>query len=106
MEVKMASKFQAGSIDLMTTLTPAVPGREESGVTHVRFPDPFPQGTKVVVMPMALACEGLQCIEIHIDDVTSSGFKMKVKDPTMTNCKCRFKATVGWLAYEDQPLNH
>lgn len=101
----MATKIQAGSIDLMTTLSPALPGRNKN-ITHVSFPDPFPQGTRVVVMPMALACDGLQCIEIQIDDVTSSGFKMRVNDPTNQDCKCRFRATVGWLAYEDQTAEH
>lgn len=99
--------MQAGVVSLSSSVAPAVTPKDTGSFTSVTFPKPFPAGSQVVVVPMVQTFNGPDTPGVRIDDVTITGFKIRINELVTTDGK-GYQAlsdgkhdpeTIGWLAF-------
>lgn len=97
------SMVQAGSIDLDSSGENATESNDLSGFTQVIFPTPFPEGTKVIVIPMVQTFNGPETPGIRLAEVTNTGFKIRMNELIAYNkslsAASHHTETIGWVAY-------
>jgi len=80
----MGNLFQTGVIKLGETSPSALTPGDTSTFTQVKFPTPFPPGSKVIVIPMVQTFKGQHSPGIRIANVTNSGFKIRINELVTT----------------------
>ena len=77
---------------------------------QVDFPDPFPEGSEVIVIPMVQTFGGCNTPGVRIADVTSRGFKMwpnetvvakEGKNIALSDGNHK-RETVAWVAFAEE----
>lgn len=97
------SMMQTGSIVLDSPGPPVVSAAGASGFTTVTFPTPFPNSSKVIVIPMVQTFNGIDTPGVRIADVTVTGFKIRMNElvgnagSALSDGK-HIKETIGWIA--------
>lgn len=100
--------IQAGTIQLKTDYPSATKNGDISTFTEVNFPTPFPQGSKVVVIPMVETFNGSDSPGLRIADVTTTGFKIRMNElvfnqggKKVISDGAHYTETIGWMAFSN-----
>jgi len=80
------------------------------GFMTIEFPEPFPEGAKVVVIPMVQTFGGCNTPGIRIADVTPKGFKMWANETVVARGKENIALSdgnhrtenVAWVAFAQE----
>ena len=100
-----ATTIQAGSVNLGSPGPVVTSGGNTSAFTMVNFPTPFPEGSKVVVIPMVQTFNGADTPGVRIADVTTTGFKFRMNElvadggGTPLSDGGHTTETIGWVAF-------
>lgn len=96
------SMIQTGSLTLSSSHPVATRSGDTSTFTQVAFPTPFPQGTRVIVVPFVQTFNGSDTPGLRIADVTTTGFKIRINEihaaGKVTSDGTHTSETVGWIA--------
>lgn len=76
----MSFMMQAGSVKIASPGDPVTNEKNTKSFTRVDFPTPFPQGTKVIVIPMVQTFNGVDSPGLRITDVDHKGFKIRMNE--------------------------
>ena len=98
---------QVGKIEI-ESLGPSVTIEDLRYFTTVNFPNPFPEGATVIVIPMVQTFRGADTPGVRIGEVTNTGFKIRMNELVISNNRGGKEAlsggghtteTIGWVAY-------
>lgn len=96
-----ANKMITGVLQLDSQDPPAS-GGDTSTFTQVTFPQAYPDGSTVIVIPMVQTFNGGQTPGLRLADVTTTGFKIRINELKGKNYESDGKhteETIGWVAY-------
>lgn len=104
----MTVNLQTGVINLGSAKGVALAPNDTSTFTQVTFPKPFPDGSKVLVVPMTQTFHGPNTPGLRIAEVTNTGFKIRMnelvgdsdgKTHTALADGLHDPETIGWAAF-------
>lgn len=99
---------QTGIVELSSPGASAVRSKDTSSFTSVKFPKPFPDGSKVIVVPMTQTFNGPDTPGIRISHVTTTGFMIRLnelvgspdgKENQRLSDGTHENETIGWAAF-------
>ena len=100
--------IQAGTIELSSDYPSEINNRDTSTFTQVYFPTPFPEGSRVVVIPMVETFNGSDTPGLRIADVTTTGFKIRMNElvafkggKQVLSDGAHGSETIGWIAFSN-----
>ena len=76
----MGNLFQTGVIELASNKASELRDGNTTTFTQVKFPTPFPAGSKVIVVPMVQTFRGSHTVGLRIANVTDKGFKIRINE--------------------------
>ena len=96
---------QVGSFVLQSEHCSETKRGDTSTFTRVDFPEPFPEGAKVIVIPMVQTFDGADTPGIRIADVSNTGFKIRMNEIVDQGRLAHDyegrhgPETIGWVAF-------
>jgi len=101
----MAMALQTGLISLKSRASSELAQGNTHTFTQVTFPAPFPEGSKVVVVPFVQTFHGPDTPGLRIADVTHTGFKIRMNELVANGGQQALSngvhcaEDVGWIAF-------
>ena len=99
-------QIQTGSIDLSSSNSSATVDRDTSTFKEVSFPEPFPTGSTVIVVPMVQTFNGSDTPGLRLGDVTTTGFKIRMNELVVSkdgkealSDGIHLQERIGWVAF-------
>ena len=99
-----ASIIQAGIINLSSPCPVVTANKDTTRFKEVFFPEPFPEGSDVIVIPMVQTFNGADTPGVRITNVTTKGFQFRMNEllrggprQALSDGK-HTKESIGWMA--------